>query len=936
MQSAQSLIEVEAPEVGFLSRYPTYEDYERHVYERLIERAIQEFEEEVPPPQIMAAEYLCWLYPEGGPINVFTKAVQGHTAGSNFSGPRDACSYVDTLIHDGDMAAIWCSVHQSRASPDMAKVKWSTRDIEAYQFLAIDIDNKTTAYSDDGRVVVLATEQARCEHESHLRQLPLDERAKLAATKVCASDEELDRLLALAEKIRRDLTGLDLPMPALICTGNGYLLLFPIRLPNTEDNHALMARLAAVLNSVYSTDYAEIDRAVVQDPARILGVVGTLNRNKRQLPALGRPARRRELVGKLPPREPMEAGVFMAWAKDYCQQHDQLAAAFEPPEPPKVEVRPEPHPPKVEPQAEQQPLIDLALAKQKLRKVATAYLNRCKPAIEGQCGDRQTFNIAGHLLAFVYSGERLTVDEVVDIMLRSDWNRSCSPPWPYDELRFKVASAARNGTPRAPKEITAEDDLDLWIEGLTAASNPTDDSDLDRDADFYKPQAIQIPLDLLPPPLQTLMDYFASQLQQPGSLQSLFCGVYCIGASVGKRVRFINQATPYYPNLSIAILGDSGSNKSGMYRLVTDLLDGVAPSLSYPSSMTMEAFLERYGDCISPDKNPDGGAKERRRARIAEIRQQHQQNLDGEAIVVDEFRAFLLSMVRNEDSVRQGQLFCRLTENLDIEASTVGKGVRILADPCIALLGFSQIDPWNSEVRTSTFQTGGLAARIIPINPKQFQLQGHQVGHVNREKALEVLRAVRTIGETSSASSQRINVSFGSGGDPLGEAKARLAAMPYIAHFAQEQPDEWALLANKILIQAAKLAALFAMAQEAHRQCGQPSGGSLAVDPWEPTKTLDAAPFIDLCFQLVGIAHISNAYHIAVMTEQAQRIERVASVIKRKGRDGTTTSYLVKRTGFHKRDIQDYVQMLMDDGVVEPVKSEGGRTVLYRWKAKRG
>ncbi len=66
---------------------------------------------------------------------------------------------------------------------------------------------------------------------------------------------------------------------------------------------------------------------------------------------------------------------------------------------------------------------------------ASAYLNSCEPAIEGESGGLRTFKIAGRLKAF-----GLDVDTVCQLIVDSDWNRGCSPPWSDDsELRDKVS-----------------------------------------------------------------------------------------------------------------------------------------------------------------------------------------------------------------------------------------------------------------------------------------------------------------------------------------------------------------------------------------------------------------------------------------------------------------------------------------------------------------
>ena len=102
-----------------------------------------------------------------------------------------------------------------------------------------------------------------------------------------------------------------------------------------------------------------------------------------------------------------------------------------------------------------------AKAKAHVKQRAMAYLDADRPAaIEGNGGDGHTFKLAGHLLSLACLGERLTAEEVVNLM-GGDWNSRCSPPWDISELRGKVESAATNGTARTVKRCEMCDGADL-------------------------------------------------------------------------------------------------------------------------------------------------------------------------------------------------------------------------------------------------------------------------------------------------------------------------------------------------------------------------------------------------------------------------------------------------------------------------------------------
>jgi hypothetical protein len=68
-----------------------------------------------------------------------------------------------------------------------------------------------------------------------------------------------------------------------------------------------------------------------------------------------------------------------------------------------------------------------------------AYLRAMGPAIEGNGGDAHTFRAACWLL------NDLALDESDALMLLSEWNAGCCPPWTERELHEKVQHARRYG-----------------------------------------------------------------------------------------------------------------------------------------------------------------------------------------------------------------------------------------------------------------------------------------------------------------------------------------------------------------------------------------------------------------------------------------------------------------------------------------------------------
>lgn len=334
------------------------------------------------------AEYISWLHPTPDrPVNFcgLTDHMNGRT-----KHPMRAIEDIRSLKDHPANRTIWCNVHRLKADAAAAKIK--AEDVDAYQFFAIDIDADT---GDAG--------------------------------KVSATDAEHAETLTIARRVIEAFRD-KLPTPLLVSSGNGHLLLYPIDLPNSPENASRINRLLHAVQTAFDPQRRFIDVSV-GNPDRVFGVVGTINRNKREVPEAGRVHRLRKVVGEYPDRTPMDADSFILWADAYTGSTER----------PTVETTGVP--PVVSP---------TVIADSGKLRAASAYLAKVPGAIEGQKGDSHTFQTAGQLLAF-----GLTVDQVHTLML-NEWNGRCSPPWDAGELMVKVRSAASNGTPRAPKVVNVK------------------------------------------------------------------------------------------------------------------------------------------------------------------------------------------------------------------------------------------------------------------------------------------------------------------------------------------------------------------------------------------------------------------------------------------------------------------------------------------------
>lgn len=92
---------------------------------------------------------------------------------------------------------------------------------------------------------------------------------------VSATDEEKAAAHGLCQQIKPYLKEMGLPEPFEMDSGNGYHLLLPTNLENTEENKLLIKKFLEALDFRFSSDKAEVDRTTY-NPARITKVYGTM------------------------------------------------------------------------------------------------------------------------------------------------------------------------------------------------------------------------------------------------------------------------------------------------------------------------------------------------------------------------------------------------------------------------------------------------------------------------------------------------------------------------------------------------------------------------------------------------------------------------------------------------------------------------------------
>ena len=117
-------------------------------------------------------------------------------------------------------------------------------------------------------------------------------------TGISSTDEELKAASDLAQQIYVYLKGIGFEEPVKAFSGNGYHLLYAIRLNNTEDNKNLIKRCLEALDLMFSNELVKVDTAN-HNPSRICKLYGTLAQKGRN--TADRPHRMAKIDGDIKP-----------------------------------------------------------------------------------------------------------------------------------------------------------------------------------------------------------------------------------------------------------------------------------------------------------------------------------------------------------------------------------------------------------------------------------------------------------------------------------------------------------------------------------------------------------------------------------------------------------------------------------------------------------
>ncbi|MFO0881414.1 MAG: bifunctional DNA primase/polymerase [Gemmataceae bacterium] len=190
---------------------------------------------------------------------------------------------------------------------------------------------------------------------------------------------------------------------------------------------------------------------------------------------------------------------------------------------------------------------------------AIAYLQRCNPAISGQGGHAATLTVARAIV----SGFDLGAQRGFDLLWQY-WNPTCQPPWSKAELWHKCEEADRQPFDKPRGYLLAEDRGTPMITPTPMIQQVEGGQQDDIEA-ITLPEPAPWPA-LRPEALHGLAGEIIqaiaphSEADPAGILGQLLAA---FGNAVGRGPHFVVEGSRHYPNLFLAIVGNSSTARKG-------------------------------------------------------------------------------------------------------------------------------------------------------------------------------------------------------------------------------------------------------------------------------------------------------------------------------------------------------------------------------------
>lgn len=203
--------------------------------------------------------------------------------------------------------------------------------------------------------------------------------------------------------------------------------------------------------------------------------------------------------------------------------------------------------------------IDFAPTDDLLLKRAQGYLQHTPVPVKGEINNT-LFKTAGHLRSLTVNGERLSDDQIQDLMWQ--WCGGCDPDLTPEYLRSRVINSKSCGTPPAdkPEEKSVYQPVDMSvIEDWLASQDETVDDETYIES-LVPPQGL----------IRKIFDYYCATAFYKSNLMGMATAMSLVQTLFGRRVQSSNGCRTNDYNV---VLAPTGNGKENCERTITRILE---------------------------------------------------------------------------------------------------------------------------------------------------------------------------------------------------------------------------------------------------------------------------------------------------------------------------------------------------------------------------
>jgi hypothetical protein len=430
-------------------------------------------------------------------------------------------------------------------------------------------------------------------------------------------------------------------------------------------------------------------------------------------------------------------------------------------------------------------------------------------------------------------------------------------------------------------------------------------------------QCLNMDMNRFPLPIRTFVSDLAARNDMIAPICHFGAAYATLGHLIGKVMRADEKGAPYYPNLWVVCLAETGGGKTGA---ITPIETEIREMGTLMSGGTMAAMFDVVGNTITK-KDWLSLSEEQRAEKQREFNRNARLKLTGNYLISDECTGLLNSLMGGWDSknpAKDIEALLKLADSASyIPKHLSGEGYKIMADCCVSFLGYTQNETWQNKFGGEQFKNCGLFGRFIPLTGR-----GMRLSQIIPPQGSSYKTVMDEVHEAARLAGQQIRCSFlnPDGGDFIKDAKKRMTDWEWVKKLTEIYPRDWANLQNKIVIHAIKCSMIDAFLNRDYLD-------GLSIKP-----CINASCYFETHMKWISAAYWFYLQQSEAVSTTAKHEQIVLSLLK-KYQSGMTKRDIARRLNIFGSELAEILDALKDDGQVsvsQRINRNGTKTAVYR------